>query len=152
STNRLDEANAFLSAVLTALRAGVAVVDRDMRIQVWNHRAEDLWGLRPSEAVGQHLLNLDIGLPTDQLRPMIKASLPDSGRTRHVDVDAINRRGRSIRLRIECSPLASTAGVVSGAVLVMETNDEVAELGGRVPAGPDGAAVPERVDDHRTGS
>ena len=64
-TAELDDANAFLEAILTSLRAGVAVVDRDLQVQVWNQRAEDLWGLRRDEAVGQHFLNLDIGLPTD---------------------------------------------------------------------------------------
>src|SRR5436190_15148858 len=74
-TAELDNANAFLEAILTSLRAGVAVVNADMHVRIWNRRAEDLWGLRQDEAVGQHFLNLDIGLPTDQLRPMIRRVL-----------------------------------------------------------------------------
>ena len=30
-------------------------------------RAEELWGLRADEVVGQHFLSLDIGLPVEQL-------------------------------------------------------------------------------------
>ena len=50
------------------------------RCSVWNRQAEELWGLRPEEAVGQHFLNLDIGLPTDQLRPLIRRRAGRRGR------------------------------------------------------------------------
>jgi two-component system, chemotaxis family, CheB/CheR fusion protein len=122
STNQLDEANAFLEAVLTSLRAGVAVLNRDLQIQAWNRRAEDLWGLRREEAIGEHFLNLDIGLPTDKLRPIIRQALADGHGPTAVELDAVNRRGRQIRVRIECTALANGEGTVSGAVLVMEDN------------------------------
>jgi hypothetical protein len=35
--------NAFMEAVFTGLHAGVTVVDRELRVQVWHSRAEDLW-------------------------------------------------------------------------------------------------------------
>jgi two-component system CheB/CheR fusion protein len=120
SSTQLDEANAFLEAVLTSLRAGVAVLNRDLQIQAWNRRAEDLWGLRRAEAIGQHFLNLDIGLSTDQVRPMIRQALSDGQVPQSIELDAVNRRGRGIRVRIECSALAGPDGTVSGAVLVME--------------------------------
>jgi two-component system CheB/CheR fusion protein len=120
STIRLDDANAFLEAVLTSLRAGVAVLNRDLQIQAWNRRAEDLWGLRREEALGEHFLNLDIGLPTDQVRSLIRQMLTDGRGPVDVVLEAVNRRGRSIRVRLECSPLAGPNGDISGAVLIME--------------------------------
>jgi two-component system CheB/CheR fusion protein len=126
STDKLDASNAFLEAVLTSFRAGVAVVNGELHVQEWNRRAEDLWGLRRAEAVGQHFLNLDIGLPTDQLRPLIRQALADGGQTQELRVSAINRRGRSILVRVMCSPLASDGGLVDGAILVM---DEEADPG-----------------------
>jgi two-component system CheB/CheR fusion protein len=120
STTKLDDANAFLEAVLTSLRAGVAVLNRELQIQAWNRRAEDLWGLRQEEALGEHFLNLDIGLPTDQLRPLIRQALSDGKGPITLELDAVNRRGKTVRVRIECSPLANVGGRVSGAVLVME--------------------------------
>ena len=42
------------------------MIDRDLRIRMWNRRAEDLWGLRAHEVIGQHFLNLDHGLPFEQ--------------------------------------------------------------------------------------
>jgi two-component system CheB/CheR fusion protein len=41
-TSELDQANRFLETILTGLRAGVTVLDADMRVLVWNRRAEDL--------------------------------------------------------------------------------------------------------------
>jgi two-component system, chemotaxis family, CheB/CheR fusion protein len=128
STTKLDDANAFLEAVLTSLHAGVAVLNRDLKVQIWNRRAEDLWGLRRDEVVGQHFLNLDIGLPTDRLRPLIRQALADGSRPLEVSVDAVNRKGRTIRVRIACSPLAASSdGGVSGTVLVMEDSGPVTD-------------------------
>jgi two-component system CheB/CheR fusion protein len=120
STAQLDDANGFLEAVLTSLRAGVAVLNRDLQIQAWNRRAEELWGLRREEAIGEHFLNLDIGLPTEKLRPMIRQALADGGTRGAVELEAVNRRGRQIRVRIECTALANGERAVSGVVLVME--------------------------------
>jgi two-component system CheB/CheR fusion protein len=120
STAESDRANAFLEAVLTSLRAGVAVINRDLQVKAWNRRAEDLWGLRTDEAVGQHFLNLDIGLPTEALRPMIRSALADSGEPLEANVSAVNRRGRPITVRVVCTPLSGTGRDVDGAVVIME--------------------------------
>ncbi|GIH03552.1 chemotaxis protein CheR [Rhizocola hellebori] len=119
NTQKLDSANAFLEAILTSLRAGVAVLNRDMHVQIWNRRAEDLWGLRREEAVGQHFLNLDIGLPTEQLRSVIKQVL-GGAEQQEMYLPAINRRGRNIMVRVVCTSLASDNDTPSGAVMVME--------------------------------
>ena len=42
----LNAANAFLQSVMTSLRGGVAVVDRELRLLAWSRHAEELWGLR----------------------------------------------------------------------------------------------------------
>jgi two-component system CheB/CheR fusion protein len=124
STDQLDDANGFLETVLANLRAGVVVVDPDLRIRVWNRCAEDLWGLRSSEVVGQHFLNLDIGLPFDQLRPLLRGVLGEPGEAAEVAVPAINRRGRTITVRVAATPLAVTAAKnVGGAIIVMESEE-----------------------------
>jgi PAS domain S-box-containing protein len=120
STAELDTANASLEAVLTNLRSGVAVVNRDMQVQVWNRRAEDLWGLRREEVVGQHFLNLDIGLPIEPLRPLIRSALAGEASNQEVNLAAVNRRGRGIRVRVVCSPLAGSHERVEGAIIIME--------------------------------
>jgi two-component system CheB/CheR fusion protein len=119
----LDDANAFLETVLTSLQAGVAVVDSDLRIRSWNRRAEDLWGLRSGEVVGQHLLNLDIGLPFEQLRPLLRAASGPEGQPGEITLEAVNRRGRTIKVRVACSPLhaATKSPHNEGAIVVMES-------------------------------
>ncbi|MEU4692733.1 CheR family methyltransferase [Actinoplanes sp. NPDC023714] len=124
STSQLDEANVFLETVLTSLQAGVAVVDPDLRIRMWNRRAEDLWGLRSSEVIGQHFLNLDIGLPIDQLRPLLRGALGPAGVSDEIQLEAVNRRGRAITVRVACTPLRRPDGGPAegdGAIVVMET-------------------------------
>ena len=74
-TGELNQVNDFLEAILTSLGLGVAVLDPQQRVQVWNRRAEDLWGVRPDEAVDNHFLGLDIGLPAERLAPALRAVL-----------------------------------------------------------------------------
>jgi two-component system CheB/CheR fusion protein len=116
----LNEVNAFLESILGSLRGGVVVIDQEMQIQIWNHRSEDLWGLRADEVQGKHLLNLDIGLPVDELRQPIRACLSGEAEYQEVTLDALNRRGRSIRCRVTCTPLVGTISKVRGAILAME--------------------------------
>src|SRR4051794_20920477 len=71
-SEELDTINEFMQAVLTSLHSGVIVLDRDLRVTVWNSPAEDMWGIRQNEAIDQHLLALDIGLPVDELRPALR--------------------------------------------------------------------------------
>ncbi|WP_432967315.1 CheR family methyltransferase [Dactylosporangium sp. CA-233914] len=134
-TAELNDANAFMEAILTSMQASVVVLDRELHILVWNRRAEDLWGLRADEAVGQHLLNLDIGLSTAQLRPAIREVLAGRSERESSERAAVNRRGRTIDLRVVCTPLTSeTAGII-GAILVMETSKSSAQAA--PPAAPE---------------
>jgi two-component system, chemotaxis family, CheB/CheR fusion protein len=123
-TSELNNVNEFLEAILTSLGIGVAVVDRQQRVQVWNHRAEDVWGLRQDEAVDHHLLSLDIGLPTEQLAGPLRAVLGGGSEREQTVLDAVNRRGRSIDCATTILPLVSPqAGdgtAVRGAIILME--------------------------------
>jgi two-component system CheB/CheR fusion protein len=124
STGELDATNAFLEAILTSLRAGVTVVNRALQVQIWNRRAEDLWGLRSDEAVGQHFLNLDIGLPTEKLRPLIRDTLNGTSTPQEIHLPAVNRRGRNINVRVVCTALAGPdRHSAPGVLLVMEPDE-----------------------------
>jgi two-component system CheB/CheR fusion protein len=123
-TRQLDELNVFLEAILTSLRAGVSVIDANLHVRAWNRRAEDLWGVRRDEALGQHFLNLDMGLPTDLLRPLIRRAVAPNGKPGEASLTAINRRGRQIGVRVVVLPLRGDAvGDPTGAILVMESPD-----------------------------
>jgi two-component system CheB/CheR fusion protein len=120
----LNQVNDFLDTILTSIRSGVVVVDNELRVLAWNRGAEDLWGLRREETLGQHLLNLDVGLPVDELRPTVRAALHDVTHDDTMLLPAVNRRGRKIALRLRCGPLQSADGTISGVILLMEPEDD----------------------------
>jgi two-component system, chemotaxis family, CheB/CheR fusion protein len=116
----LDQVNDFLESILTSIRSGLAVIDTEMRVLAWNRGAENLWGLRQDEASGQHLLNLDIGLPMAEVQPILRRALVDADLDLTVRLEAVNRRGRHIELRVRCAGLRSASGTVQGCILIME--------------------------------
>jgi two-component system, chemotaxis family, CheB/CheR fusion protein len=121
-TGELNRVNEFLEAILTSLGVGVAVIDRDQRVQVWNQRAEDLWGVRSEEAVEQHFLGLDFGLPVERLAAPLRAVLTGKRGRTQLDLEAVDRRGRSIKVTttLLSLPLSASDGEVAGAILLME--------------------------------
>jgi two-component system CheB/CheR fusion protein len=121
-TDELNDVNTFLEAILGSLASAVVVVDRELRITAWNDAARELWGLRSDEVQGEHLLNLDIGLPVDKLRSPIRDVLA-TGEAQTVDVEAVNRRGRPIRVAMRFAPLTSNGDDARGAIVMMETSD-----------------------------
>ncbi|GGU33674.1 CheR family methyltransferase [Lentzea flava] len=123
-TTELDRVNEFLESILTSLRAGVIVLDVQMRVLAWNRGAEELWGMRRDEAEGEHLLNLDIGLPVADLRPVVRSALSDGTFMEEVKLTAVNRRGREVLIRVVCSSLRANGGEPDGAILVMEQQED----------------------------
>ncbi|WP_405489522.1 CheR family methyltransferase [Nocardia sp. NBC_00511] len=119
-SNELDEVNEFFASVMSSWPAGVAVIDSSMRIVVWNSGAENLWGMRSDEAEGEHLLNLDIGLPVAELRPLVRTALNDPAFHEEIKLDGVNRRGRAVTVRVICTSLRDRVGAANGAILVME--------------------------------
>src|SRR5205814_1702517 len=67
-TDELNATNAFLESILRSLGSAVIVLDRKFEVERWNQQARELWGLIEDEVRGTHFLNLDIGLPVDELR------------------------------------------------------------------------------------
>jgi two-component system, chemotaxis family, CheB/CheR fusion protein len=116
----LDEANAFMTSILGGLREGVIVLDRNLQVLAWNSRSEDLWGLRAEEVRGKHLLNLDIGLPMEQLKQPIRSCFVDGGSDQEVSFGATNRRGKPIQVRVTCTRLRNTTGGVHSVILFIE--------------------------------
>lgn len=123
-SEELNEMNAFLETILSSLRGGIVVLDRDMYIQRWNRKAEDLWGLRSDEVKGQHFLNLDIGLPVEQLRQLLRDCLAGEAQSQELKVDSTNRRGRGIVCKVTCTPLVGKETDILGAILLMEEQTE----------------------------
>jgi two-component system CheB/CheR fusion protein len=116
---QLDRVNTFMEQILANLQLGVAVLDRDLRVQLWNKRAVDLWGVQADETVGQPLLGLDIGLPLAELANPLKKCLNGSDGFQELTVQATNRRGKSFTCRVQCTAMGGLDGARS-VILLME--------------------------------
>jgi two-component system CheB/CheR fusion protein len=112
----------FLRSILGGLRAAIVVVDREYAVQLWNPRAQALWGLRSDEAVGKHLLKLGLGVPVETLKGAIRSCL--GGESEYVEIVVLltTRRGRAIRRRVTCMPIVLPDGR-TGAILLIEKED-----------------------------
>ena len=121
--DQLGEVDGFLESILTSLRSAVAVVDRDLHGRKSSRRAENLWGLRSAEVIQKNFLNLDLG-PVGRLRSPIRACLADEPEFLDLTLDATNRRGRAIQVRVTCTPLTTPQlETTRGVILVMEELD-----------------------------
>jgi two-component system CheB/CheR fusion protein len=119
-TGDVERANVLLNSVMTSLELGVIVVDRDLRVQMWNSRSEDLWGVRADEAAGRALAELDIGLPLDEIVALVAGTLDGESKHRELRLTATNRRGKHIGCRVIATPLPLRGPAGHGAVLLVE--------------------------------
>jgi two-component system CheB/CheR fusion protein len=120
-TLELNDMNALLETILTTVGLAVLVVDDDQHIQIWNGQARELWGLTADEVEDQHLLSLDIGLPLENLKRELRATLDGRSEQEEVVLEATNRRGRGFHCRVTLMPLKGDSdGRVSGAIMTME--------------------------------
>jgi two-component system, chemotaxis family, CheB/CheR fusion protein len=132
------ELNQFLQSILGSLQSAVVVLGTEMEIRAWNRQAEELWGLRSDEVVGQHFLNLDIGFPVEILRAPIRSCLSSRSEREQVVQRAVNRRGRAIECTVSINCLTGD-GTTRGVILMMDAVllDDPARQDGK--AGSDGA-------------
>lgn len=49
----LDEAKSFQDSLVDSIQSGMVVVDREMKIVLWNRGCEDLWGSAPTRRSGR---------------------------------------------------------------------------------------------------
>jgi two-component system, chemotaxis family, CheB/CheR fusion protein len=120
-TTELAEARFFSDSLINSIKLGVVVVDREMRVVAWNRGCEDMWGLRSGEAVGKPLGQLDIGLPVADLKPLIGNALVGAETAGELSLDAVNRRGRHITVRVTCTSFRGSEDTMNGALLLMES-------------------------------
>jgi len=79
-----------------------------------------LWGLRRDEVQGKHFFGLDIGLPVERLRQPILSTLHSPDGSQVAIVDATNRRGRPLRIRVTCATVGGPAELGRGIILLMQ--------------------------------
>lgn len=123
-TTEVNEVNAYIESVLATLDASVIVVDRDMRVRVWNGLSFEMWGLRAEEVEGKSVLTLDIGFPVDILAAPIRACLQGDDPGDSVFVDCLSRRGQTMRCELRVAPLLGPERVVEGAIILISDESD----------------------------
>ena len=121
-TSELNRVSVFMESILTSLNMGMTVLDNRLSIQLWNNRMVEFWGLRVEEVRDRFFFDLDIGLPVEQLRGMIRACKAENHEYQELTIKAINRRGKTIDCRVICTPL-KTNEKQQGLILLMEINE-----------------------------
>jgi two-component system CheB/CheR fusion protein len=123
-THEVNDINSFLETILGTIGLAVAVLDRNQRVQIWNAKAREMWGVTAEEAEDEPLLALDIGLPLEELRQHLRTALAGQSERDEVVVEATNRRGKAFQCRVTFLPMGSGAdGDVSGLIMMMEAID-----------------------------
>ncbi len=115
----LSRSNVFLGGILRSVPLAVIVLDEQLQVELWNDVAADLWGLRADEVNGKHFFGLDIGLPVEQLKQPIAALMRHGDQRVDAQIDAMNRRGRQIRLHVQCVSIGS-GGQGKGVIILMQ--------------------------------
>ena len=115
----LRRANVYLHSILSGLRAAVVVLGRNLEVEVWSDKAQELWGVRADEVQGKPFLSLDIGLPLERLREPILQCMNSGPRGTEVVLAGVNRRGRSFRCQVACTRLGEGKDP-TGVILLME--------------------------------
>ena len=118
-TLEVDRVNGFLQGILSGLALAVVVVDADYRVQLWNAGAERLIGLRAFEAEGRRLVELEVGLPDEQLRSCLREAVLQGRTPEPVDVPLQDRFGRPQTRTLSISPLRRADAEVTGAVVTL---------------------------------
>jgi two-component system, chemotaxis family, CheB/CheR fusion protein len=118
-TAELHQLTEFLESIWAGLGGAVAVLDPELRVLVWNHGSEDAWGVREDEVQGRHFLNLDIGLPVDQVGPTLRQAMSGDNGSQSMVVQATNRRGKTVICRVTCSPLIGNDKTIRGVIVVV---------------------------------
>jgi two-component system CheB/CheR fusion protein len=116
----LNDVNHFLESIMRGLRGGVIVVDKELHVLAWNHRSEDMWGLRADEVRRRNVFGLDIGLPIEQFRREIRACLSGETDLANLKVHATNRRGKPVLCNVTCTPLIGKSHIQGVIVMIDE--------------------------------
>ena len=134
-TDELDDVNAFLESILGSLRAGGGRRrPRAARPGLEPPGRGPVGPAARTRRSGEHLLNLDIGLPVDRLKPGIRGLM--AGEADGYDqllLDAVNRRGRPVRVQVTTTPMRGADDRPAGVIIVMDEQDGQELLDGAAP-------------------
>jgi two-component system CheB/CheR fusion protein len=119
-TAELESASRYTRSILDGLGLAVVVVDTDLNVQTWSKGAQTLWGLRAEDAESQSFVGLDIGLPVEELRDVLRQCVQGKlGRDERI-LAGHDRKGKPVNHHVTCVTLAGTDGKPAGAIVVVD--------------------------------
>jgi len=113
-----------LAAIVESSNDAIISKTLDGRITSWNRGAQDIFGYKPEEAIGQSALIL---IPPDRAdeEMSILASLADGRKVPHFDTVRRTRDGSLIDVSVAISPIRDAAGhVVGGSKIARNVTQE----------------------------
>ncbi len=115
--DRLQEYYFLNDAIIEASPAGIAAIDRDRNLMLWNPACERMFGWKASEILGRPLLFLPDGEREGSLRIQDRTLAGESLR----DVEVVRHRkdGTLFPLSLSTAPLYNAEGKVIGAMALM---------------------------------
>jgi len=147
-TGQIESARRFLTSVVDAIPIGVAVVDEQLDVVLWNQTAEHLFGLRAADVVDRSFLALDFGLPVGPIGPLLHATSGDDVPRRARDsrstvVEAVDSRGQRFSCRVSVGRIGRLTGGDTTLMVLMEPIDGESSAA-RGPATRNGSAGEHR--------
>lgn len=100
----LDRTSVLLSNLLGSLRIGVAVLDRELVVSVWNDRMAALCRRPASEVERRAFFELDVCLPVDEITSAARTCL-ETGTPSVLTIDDEGERDETIRCVVSIHPL-----------------------------------------------
>jgi|APHM01.1.fsa_nt_gi PAS domain S-box len=111
----LEETTQRLQAIVETCPDPILALDDEGVIQLWNEAAEDLFGYRSDEAVGNSILSLDIredGQESQFVECFQQALAGDQ--FRNLEVERQTKAGETVHLSISTAPLRDETGSITG--------------------------------------
>jgi two-component system, chemotaxis family, CheB/CheR fusion protein len=120
----METTNVFLRSILSSARDGIVVLDRDFKINLWNRKADQICGARFKDLKNKSFFDLDIGVPTEKFKALIRASMSKRFKTQKVTLRSTNRRGKVFSGRVVLHRCGGADDKIKGVVLRFEESRE----------------------------
>lgn len=113
----LEEAHAYLAAIIDSSDDAIVSKDLNGNITSWNKSAERIFGYRAEEVVGKHI---SIIIPSDKLHEedFILGEVRQGRRVDHFETVRRNKSGAPVHISVTVSPIVDKAGKIIGATKV----------------------------------
>lgn len=119
----LDSQKEFYEMIFNSISLAIIVVNRDLIIETWKSSGTDNWIENEKEVLGISLLDLNIGIPFNQIEDQMKEVIETSRSTSNF-LKCTDSQGKKTTLEISINPLISrkTEKVLRNQGLVLVIN------------------------------